>query len=271
MENNVPELPEVEVTRRRLELELVGKRITQVVLRVTKLRLPVSPELVDILPGLTVQSIDRRGKYLLFDCGSGRLLVHLGMTGFLRLLRGIHPPGKHDHLDVVFDDGHILRFHDPRKFGIVAWLTGDPLQHPLLSGIGPEPLSGAFDGTCLFTVSRGRKIPVKQLIMNSAVVAGVGNIYANEALFQARIRPDRAAGTLAVGECAELAATIRDVLERSIGEGSTYRVAEESVAYHPQIFNVYGRGGEPCMVCGEALDEVRLGNRSTVFCRICQK
>lgn len=267
----MPELPEVEVTRRRLECELAGKKIRQVVLRVTKLRLPVPPELADILPGLTVRSIERRGKYLLFDCGSGRLLVHLGMTGFLRLLRGTHQPGKHDHLDIVFDDGHVLSFHDPRKFGIVAWITGDPLQHPLLSGIGPEPLSGAFDGACLYTVSRGRKVAIKQLIMDSAVVAGVGNIYANEALFQARIRPDRAAGSLAIGECTELVNTIRGVLERSIGEGSACRVAEETVVYYPQALKVYGRGGKPCCDCGEPLDEVRLGNRSTVFCRTCQK
>lgn len=267
----MPELPEVEVTRRRLEPELAGKRFTQVAVRVAKLRLPVPAELATILPGLKIRAIDRRGKYLLFDCGSGWLLVHLGMTGFLRLLRTAPPPGKHDHLDLMFDDGRLLRFHDPRKFGIVAWLTGDPYQHPLLAGIGPEPLRGGFDGTYLFAATRNRTVAVKQLIMNSAVVAGVGNIYANEALFRARIRPDRAAGTLAFDECAELAAVIREVLEESIGEGSSYRVAEEMVAYHPQTFKVYGRGGKACPGCGEPLDEIRLGSRSTVFCRDCQK
>ena len=201
----MPELPEVEVTRRRLERELVGKRFKQVLLRVAKLRLPVPAELAKILPGLKIRGIERRGKYLLFDCGSGRLLVHLGMTGFLQLLGGAPPPGKHDHIDFIFDDGRLLRFHDPRKFGIVAWLTGDPQLHPLLAGIGPEPLSAAFDGGYLFAAARNRKVAVKQLIMNSAVVAGVGNIYANEALFRARIRPDRAAGTLTLRECTELA------------------------------------------------------------------
>lgn len=267
----MPELPEVEVTRRRLERELVGSRFKQVVLRVGKLRFPLSEELAKILPGLKVRGIDRRGKYLLFDCGSGWLLVHLGMTGFLRLLRGTPPPGKHDHLDFVFDDGRLLRFHDPRKFGIVAWVVGDPLQHPLLAEIGPEPLSGAFDGRYLFGASKGRKVAIKQLIMNSSVVAGVGNIYANEALSRSRIRPDRAAGTLTLQECTGLAATICEVLEGSIGEGDACGVAEETVAYYPQTFKVYGRGGEPCFVCGEALDEIRLGGRSTVFCRRCQK
>lgn len=267
----MPELPEVEVTRRRLELALVGKSFEQVVLRVKKLRLPLPPELAAILPGLTVRGITRRGKYLLFDCGSGWLLVHLGMTGFLRLLRGSPPPGTHDHLDFVFDDGTLLRFHDPRKFGIVTWFTGDPQQHPLLMKIGPEPLDGTFTGGYLFDVSRGRKVAVKQLIMNSSVVAGVGNIYANEALYRAGIRPDRAAGTLTLRESMELAAAIRGVLEESIGEGSTCRVAEETVAYYPLAFKVYGRGGEPCRGCRESLDEIRVGNRSTVFCRTCQK
>jgi formamidopyrimidine-DNA glycosylase len=267
----VPELPEVEVTRRWLERELVGKSFKQVVLRVKKLRLPVPPELATVLPGRMVRGIDRRGKYLLFDCECGCLLVHLGMTGFLRLLRGIFPPGKHDHLDFIFDDGQLLRFHDPRKFGIVAWLTGDPRQHPLLADIGPEPLTGAFDGRYLFATSRNRRVAVKQFIMNSAVVAGVGNIYANEALFRARIRPDRGAGSLTIQECTELAAVIREVLEESIGEGSTFRVAEETVAYYRQAFKVYGRGGKPCPGCREPLDEIRLGNRSTVFCRTCQE
>jgi formamidopyrimidine-DNA glycosylase len=267
----VPELPEVEVTRRRLERELVGKSFAKVVLRVRKLRLPVPEELAKNLPGLKLRAIARRGKYLLFDCEIGWLLVHLGMTGFLRLLRGTPPPGKHDHIDFIFDDGQLLRFHDPRKFGVVAWLTGDPLQHPLLAEIGPEPLAGAFNGRYLFDVARGRKVAVKQLIMNSAVVAGIGNIYANEALFRAGIRPDRAAGTLALRECTELASAIREVLEGSIGEGSTCRVAEETVAYYPQALKVYGRGGEPCRGCGAPLAETRLGGRSTVFCRSCQE
>ncbi len=267
----MPELPEVEVTRLRLERELVGKHFTQVVARVVKLRLPVPTELATVLPGQRLRTIVRRGKYLLFDCESGWLLVHLGMTGFLRLIPTGVPPGKHDHLDFFFDNGLVLRFHDPRKFGIITWLTGDPLQHPLLAAIGPEPLSSAFDAAYLYHISRNRKVAVKQLIMDSSVVAGVGNIYANEALFRAHILPDRAAGSVTPQECTELAAVIRDVLEGSISEGSSYRVAEETVAYHPQSFKVYGRGGKPCCTCGRPLDETRLGNRSTVYCPVCQK
>jgi formamidopyrimidine-DNA glycosylase len=267
----MPELPEVEVTRHRLERELVGSLFKQVVLRVKKLRLPLPTDLAQVLPGLKIVGIDRRGKYLLFDCEVGWLLVHLGMTGFLRLLRGTPPPGKHDHIDFIFDDGHLLRFHDPRKFGTIAWIYGDSQLHPLLKGIGPEPLNDTFDGSYLFGASRNRKVSIKQLIMNSSVVAGVGNIYANEALFRARIRPDRAARTLTLLESTELAAAIREVLEVSIGEGDTFRVAEDTVAYYPQALKVYGQGRKRCPSCAGPLEEIRLGGRSTVFCRSCQK
>lgn len=267
----MPELPEVEVTRLRLERELVGRIFKQVVLRTEKLRLPVPAELSQILQGLKVHAILRRGKYLLFDCGGGWLLVHLGMTGFLRLINGSSPPGKHDHIEFIFDNNQILRFHDPRKFGIVIWIGDDPLMHPLLADIGPEPLGGDFNGTYLYDISRGRKVPVKQLIMNSAIVAGVGNIYANESLYRAGIRPDRAAGSLTLQESSKLVAVICMVLAGSIEEGSSFRVAEESVAYYPQSFKVYGRSGEPCAVCRTSLEETRLGGRSTVFCNICQK
>ena len=266
----MPELPEVEVTRRRLELGLVGKEFARVEVRAPKLRLPVPPELTALLPGRPVRAVNRRAKYLLLDCERGWLIVHLGMTGFLRVLPAFTPPGKHDHLDFVFTGGAVLRFHDPRKFGLITWTTGDPLEHPLLAGLGPEPLEAGFDGDFLFTASRSRRVAVKQWIMNAAVVAGVGNIYANEALFRARIRPDRAAGSLDPEECRRLAAFIREVLEESIGQGSTYTVAEETVAYHPLTFAVYGRGGEACRTCGATLIETRLGNRSTVWCPRCQ-
>jgi len=267
----VPELPEVELTKRRLEQELAGRRVAEVVTRAPKLRLPIPGELATILPGRIIRGVARRGKYLLFDCETGWLIVHLGMTGFLRFLSPPSPPGKHDHLDLVFDDGSVLRFHDPRKFGIVAWTPDDPLAHPLLAGIGPEPLTAAFDGDYLFHVSRSRRVAVKQLLMDSATVAGVGNIYANEALFRAAIRPDRPAATLTLHECGRLAHTVRAVLEDSLRQGSTYRVAEDSVAYHPLEFAVYGRGKGDCTRCGGTLEEIRLGNRSTVFCPRCQE
>lgn len=267
----MPELPEVELTRRRLEPDLVGKRIEGVEARVPKLRLPIPEVLAKVLPGRTIRSISRRGKYLLFDCEVGWLILHLGMTGFLRFIPEPGPPGRHDHLDISFGDGSLLRFHDPRKFGTVAWTTEVPAGHSLLAGIGPEPLTPAFDGTYIFQASRSRRVAVKQFIMNSATVAGVGNIYANEALFRAAIRPDRPAASLTLPECERLALTIKEVLQESIDQGSTYRLAEESVAYHPLEFAVYGRGKGRCTRCNGALDEVRLGNRSTVFCPRCQR
>ncbi|KAA0892120.1 bifunctional DNA-formamidopyrimidine glycosylase/DNA-(apurinic or apyrimidinic site) lyase [Oryzomonas rubra] len=267
----MPELPEVELTRRRLEPDLTGKRIERVEVRVPKLRLPIPEELATVLPGRTIRSVARRGKYLLFDCEAGWLIIHLGMTGFLRFLPEPAPPGKHDHLNILFGDGSLLRFHDPRKFGTVAWTTAVPTGHPLLAGIGPEPLTPAFDGDYLFQASRSRRVAVKQFIMNAATVAGVGNIYANEALFRAALRPDRAASSLSLPECERLALTIQEVLQESIDQGSTYRVAEDSVAYHPLEFAVYGRGKGRCARCNGALEEIRLGNRSTVFCPRCQR
>jgi len=267
----VPELPEVETTLRRLEPELAGKRFDRVEIRTPKLRLPLPQELKTTLPGRTVRTLGRRGKYLLFFCDGGCLVIHLGMTGFLQLLSAAAPPGKHDHLDFVFSDGRILRFRDSRKFGTVLWIPGDPLAHPLLAGIGPEPLTDAFNGAYLFGASRSRRVAVKQFIMNAGVVAGVGNIYANEALFRARIRPDRAAGSLDRRECDRLAAAIHEVLTESLDIGSTYRVAEGEVGYHPLEFSVYGRSGVVCRSCGKALESIRLGNRSTVFCPRCQR
>lgn len=266
----MPELPEVELTRRRLERDLPGKRIERVLVRTPKLRLPIPPDLEASLKGRTVRAVERRGKYLLLECETGWLIVHLGMTGFLRLLPSPSPPGKHDHLDLVFADGSALRFHDPRKFGTVAWTTDGRDRHPLLAGIGPEPLTAAFSGDYLFRVSRTRRVAVKLLIMNMAIVAGVGNIYANEALFRVGIRPDRPTSSLGRAECERLAVTIREVLQESIDLGSTYRVEEGTVSYHPLDFQVYGRGRGACTGCGGALETVRLGNRSTVYCPRCQ-
>ena len=266
----MPELPEVELTRRRLERELAGTTIARVDIRAPKLRHSIPAELAAILPGRTIRALERRGKYLLLDCNPGWLVIHLGMTGFLKYLPDPQPPGKHDHFGLVFEGGGELRFHDPRKFGTVLWIAGNPAAHPLLAGIGPEPLTAAFDGAYLFTVSRSRRVAVKLLIMNAGIVAGVGNIYTNEALFRAGIRPDRRAESLTAAECERLAAVVKEVLNESIRLGSTYRVAEETVAYHPLEFNVYGRGKGNCTCCGGTLEEIRLGNRSTVFCPECQ-
>lgn len=267
----MPELPEVELTRRRLERELAGAVIARVDIRAPKLRRPVPAELAVILPGRIIHALERRGKYLLFDCNPGWLVIHLGMTGFLKYLPDPPPPGPHDHFSLIFEGGGELRFHDPRKFGTVLWIAVNPAAHPLLAGIGPEPLTAAFDGAYLFTVSRSRRVAVKLLIMNAAIVAGVGNIYANEALFRAGIRPGRPADSLTATECERLATFVKEVLSDSIRVGSTYRVTEETVAYHPLELNVYGRGKGNCTRCGGTLEESRLANRSTVFCPVCQR
>jgi formamidopyrimidine-DNA glycosylase len=271
LEVQVPELPEVELTRRRLERDLVGRKIELVEIRALKLRLPIPADLKKVLAGLTVRAVERRGKYLLLDCESGWLIVHLGMTGFLHFFPEPQSPGKHDHLDIVFADGGVLRFHDPRKFGTVLWTSEDPAEHPLLARIGPEPLTSGFDGDYLFQVSRKRRIAMKLLLMDQTVVAGVGNIYANEALFRAGIRPDRPASSLTYSDCTLLTVAVREVLQESINLGSTFRVSEESASYHPLDFAVYGRGKGSCSRCNGVLEEIRLGNRGTVFCPNCQK
>ena len=270
----MPELPEVEITRRALAGVLTGSKIEDVLIRTPKLRLPIPTELHDLLPGRTLREVCRRGKYLLLSCDDGWLVIHLGMTGHLRVLPSGTTAGKHDHLDIIFSRDRALRFNDPRKFGTVFWTAADPLTHPLLAEIGPEPLGSEFTGGYLFTLSRTRSVAVKQFIMNSSVVAGVGNIYANESLFRSRIRPARPANSLSRNECGNLTATIREVLAESIDQGSTimdFRVAEEPLRYHPLDFRVYGRRGEPCFGCGSMLEEIRLGNRSTVFCPDCQR
>lgn len=267
----MPELPEVEITRQRLELLVVGKTIVQVVIRTHKLRTPFQSGLQTILSGRTVQKLERRGKYLLMYCDGGCLILHLGMTGFLQCVSEDQPPGAHDYFDVVLSDHHLLRFRDQRKFGTVIWVEGDPLIHPLLAGIGPEPLTEDFDGSYLYDASRLRRVAVKQFIMNSQVVAGIGNIYANEALFRAGIRPDRSAGSLDNRECDALAAAIKTVLSHSLEIGSTYRGKGNKVGYHPLEFDTYGRSGEVCRKCGALLESIRLGNRSTVFCCRCQR
>jgi formamidopyrimidine-DNA glycosylase len=266
----VPELPEVELTRRRLERDLVGREIEGIEVRTPKLRLPIPSDLKAVLPGRTVRAVERRGKYLLFDCESGWLIVHLGMTGFLHFFPEQLLPGKHDHLDIVFTGGGVLRLHDPRKFGTFLWTSENPADHPLLARIGPEPLVSGFDGDYLFRASRQRRIAVKLLVMDQTVVAGVGNIYANEALFRAGIRPDRPSSSLSHSDCILLVAAVREVLQESINLGSTFRIAEETASYHPLEFDVYGRGKGNCSRCSGALEEIRLGNRSTVFCPRCQ-
>lgn len=271
----MPELPEVETTRRGIAPHVEGETVERVIIRAASLRRPVPAELVSGLTGRVIRAVERRGKYLLLRCTKGTAILHLGMSGSLRIVSAATPPGKHDHLDIVFTSGICLRFNDPRRFGIALWTDGDPLLHPLLAGLGPEPLEGGFDGAYLHRRSRGRKVAVKQFIMDSRIVVGVGNIYASEALFRAGIHPERPAGGLSPAECKRLSQAIKEVLLASIAEGGTtlrnFSVGEEQPGYFAVRLNVYGRSGEPCPACGAPIRQVRQGGRSTYFCRRCQK
>lgn len=270
----MPELPEVETTRRGIAPHLVGRRVTQVLVREPRLRWPVSEGLGQAMTGQTITAVARRAKYLLLRTDAGAMMVHLGMSGSLRVLPAAVQPEKHDHIDLALDDGKVLRFRDPRRFGSVFWLTGED-SHPLLEKLGPEPLSGDFDGDYLFRGSRGRKSPVKVFLMDSHVVVGVGNIYANESLYRAGIRPTLAAGRISRGRYERLAVAVRTVLAEAITAGGTtlrdFVREDGSPGYFRADLAVYGRGGEPCGRCNRALTEIRLGQRTTVFCGRCQR
>jgi formamidopyrimidine-DNA glycosylase len=269
----VPELPEVETTRRGVEPHLAGLRVQAVHLRDTRLRWPV-PAVLHHLAGQTLLGVSRRGKYLLFRFETGVVLVHLGMSGSLRVLEGMPPPGKHDHVDLDFGGGKRLRYTDPRRFGAWLWAGTTPESHPLLAHLGPEPLLEGFSGERLFECSRGKKVAVKSFIMDSHVVVGVGNIYANESLYLAGILPSRPAGRISLERYQRLATHIREVLQFSIDLGGTtlrdFTNTEGKPGYFQQTLRVYGRAGEPCRGCGAPLRESRLGQRATVFCKVCQ-
>jgi len=271
----VPELPEVETTRRGLEPGLVERRIERVVVRHRGMRWPVRADLERILTGLRVRRLDRRSKYLLIDCGAGWLIVHLGMSGSLRLVSQETPPGKHDHLDIVLDDGKCLRLTDPRRFGAVLWQEGEPSSHALLRDLGPEPFSEQFHAGALFTRTRGRIAPVKNVLMDAHVVVGVGNIYANESLFRAGIHPARAAGRVGLARYERLVEEVRATLREAIqAGGSTLRDffhADGSPGYFQQQYFVYGRAGEPCRRCGSLIKASRIGQRAAFHCPRCQR
>jgi len=270
----VPELPEVETTRAGVEPHCAGRCVARVDVRESRLRWPVPPMLGGLLAGARIQGVQRRAKYLLFHFDHGTLLVHLGMSGSLRVVPRDTPPRKHDHIDLVLDNGSCLRFNDPRRFGCFLWLPPGQ-QHPLLEGLGPEPLSGAFSGDYLYRCSRGRRAPVKSFLMDSRVVVGVGNIYANESLFLAGIRPDRAAGRIAHRRYDALAQQVKAVLGDAIIQGGTtlrdFVGSDGRPGYFAQRLLVYGRGGQPCRRCAAPLREKRLGQRSTVYCGTCQR
>jgi formamidopyrimidine-DNA glycosylase len=271
----MPELPEVETTRRGLAPLLVGKRIKAAVVRHHGLRQPVPRNLSKLLAGTTIHHLTRRGKYLLFDCGTGTLILHLGMSGRLWVVNTGTPAEKHDHFDLVLENGTVVRLRDPRRFGLVLWHKGDPLGHPLLAAIGPEPFSLEFDGARLYRATRNRSAAIKLVLMDSHVVAGVGNIYANEALFRAGIRPSTPAQRLSRERCDVLAKRVRETLQDAIGAGgSSLRdyVGSDGLAGNFQSqFMVYGRAGQPCQHCGTTIKEIRQGQRATFYCPRCQR
>ena len=269
----MPELPEVETTRRGLVPHLLDREVTGVVLRRSDLRWPVPREIETRLPGQRIDAVRRRAKYLLLDTASGSALMHLGMSGSLRVLPEGTPVRPHDHVDIALDDGRLLRFNDPRRFGSLLWQAPGTL-HPLLAGLGPEPLSDDFDGDYLFSRSRGRSAPVKAFLMDQAVVVGVGNIYAAEALFAAGISPLRAAGKVSRERFAALAERVKAILAQAIERGGTtlrdFIHPDGAPGYFAQELSVYGRDGRPCPRCGCPLKSARIGQRATVWCPRCQ-
>lgn len=270
----MPELPEVETTLRGIAPYLEGRRIAEVCVREPRLRWPVPAALARDTAGQAIRGARRRAKYLLIDLERGSLILHLGMSGSLRVLAPATPLVAHDHVDIVLDSGLALRYNDPRRFGSLLWTREDPLCHPLLKRLAPEPLDAAFNGAYLERVTRGRKVAIKQLVMNSQIVVGVGNIYASEALFRARIDPRRAARRLTGAELDRLAKAIKRVLAGAIRAGGTtlrdYVSAEGTPGYFRQKLYVYERAGKPCRVCRTRIHQLMQGQRSTYYCPSCQ-
>lgn len=269
----MPELPEVETSRRGIAPFIEGQQIRGLVVRERRLRWPVPGGLETTLIGQTVQKVDRRAKYLLFHTAAGTALLHLGMSGSLRIIDPAEPPGKHDHVDMLMSNGKALRFRDPRRFGSLLW-SEDGTVHPLLAKLGPEPLGDAFDGAYLWQRARGRRVAIKAFIMNAEIVVGVGNIYASEALFEAGIHPRRQAQRVSKTRMRELAESIRNVLERALTAGGTtlrdFSGGDGEPGYFQQQLAVYGREGRPCRRCNEPLKSAVLGQRSTYYCTKCQ-
>lgn len=271
----MPELPEVETTRRGLARHVRGRSIRALKVYERRLRWPVSAGLPATVAGQRIVSTGRRAKYLLLTLESGTLLVHLGMSGNLRVVAADSPRVAHDHFDLELDSGCALRFNDPRRFGSLLYTRGDPRAHPLLAELAPEPLAREFDAPYLWRITRGRRVAVKQLLMNSRLVVGVGNIYASEALFRARIRPRRQARSLTRSESARLVRAVRAVLRSAIRAGGTtlrdYLRTDGSPGYFRQRLFVYERAGLPCRRCGARVRATTQGQRSTYYCPACQK
>ncbi len=270
----MPELPEVETTRRGIEPHVNGQKVLSVVTRAKKLRWPIPNQLNKKLSQQVITSVNRRGKYLLLNTDPGTLIIHLGMSGSLRVTDASAAAQKHDHVDVVFKK-NILRLRDPRRFGAVLWTTKDPHTHKLLASLGPEPLEEEFTAQHLYQTSRNRRISVKEFIMNSHVVVGVGNIYATEALFTSKIHPLRAAGKISLPRYEILVSAIKEILADAITRGGTtlrdFTREDGKPGYFQQELQVYGRTKQPCVVCSHPLRSTKQGQRTTTYCTRCQR
>ncbi len=270
----MPELPEVETTLRGIKPHLLNQRIARVSVREPRLRWPVTSAVTQA-EGQKFVSLERRGKYLLLELEQGGLIIHLGMSGSLRILKTLKTPEKHDHVDVELENGVCLRFNDPRRFGAFLWVDGAMESHELLRNLGPEPLSDVFTADYLYRCSRGRQVAIKNFIMNGHIVVGVGNIYASEALFMAGIHPQRAAGRVSRQRYEGLVAAIRDVLTRAIQQGGTtlrdFVNSEGAPGYFAQELLVYDRAGSDCFQCGAPVRQKVIGQRSSYYCPTCQR
>lgn len=270
----MPELPEVETTRRGIRPYVKEQRVTKVVIRQPKLRWPI-PESIYTLQDQMILDVQRRSKYLLLNSPKGTAIIHLGMSGSLRITEADEAPRKHDHFDFSMENNKILRYHDPRRFGALLWTEEPIATHPLITTLGPEPLSTQFDGKHLFKATRKRRIAIKNLIMNSHIVVGVGNIYASESLFLAGIRPGIAAGRLTQQQCHHLCEHIKAVLSRAITQGGTtlkdFVNPDSTPGYFAQSLNVYGRTGQPCLRCDTPIKQKQIAQRSSFYCPQCQQ
>lgn len=269
----MPELPEVETTRRGIAPVLTGRTASGAIVRNARLRQPIPDDLAAHIAGQALIAVERRAKYLLLRFTTGSVVIHLGMSGSLRIVPATQPAEKHDHADLCFDD-MVLRLRDPRRFGLIVWQPGDT-PHPLLAGLGIEPLEASFDGPWLYRASRERRTPVKLFIMDGAIVVGIGNIYASESLFRAGIDPTTPVGKLGPRRCARLASSIRETLHDALAAGgSTLRDfvgSNGAPGYFQQQYFVYGRDGEPCRQCGSTIRKRIMGQRATFYCPHCQR
>ncbi len=270
----MPELPEVEIFRCNIQPHIEGQIISKVIIRAREMGGHSLKALSRKLKGQKIDHVQRRGKYILLFCSSGNIIIYLGMTGYLRIIDNKSMSTKHDHVDFVFSQGFSLRLNDRRRFGSIIWTKGNPYQYTPLQNLGPEPLSRYFTGSYLFNRSRGRKVSIKQFIMESSVVAGIGNIYASEILFESRINPFIIAGTVSKKRYDRLSEVIKKVLRRSIRIGGTMLDSRKGVEKHGgynQRIKVYGKTNQPCPICGTPIQQGTAGSRSVYYCKRCQK